>query len=731
MILGQGRKIHIHMNEQISTDQTFQFCRAYSLDNSETYNVKVVNMKYAIKNKLLIEHLSQIHSISSNALNNEMLFYNHVMRSENNLYFVYNCFPHSQLAKLLEKNEINFNQNSIIDFAFNLGKLIQRIHDRNYILGNLCPSNIYFSDRDSFSDIRFDISPFMMVRGSNFRLENFSGLLHYQYPELLNNNHQEITNLIDIYSYGSLLYECLFKEPYSLENVNYKFNFNKDLKEILELIISCTKPNPNERKSMAEILNQNIFKVCQNFFNIKERDVENDFNLTLIKEENNYSYCYERFKASEKQGKKSNKFYEIVKINPSKFDKNVLKDLLQKEIKVSTSILKSDFCPRYEGFYTFKNNIFLIKHFIQNCITLEEYIERMINTNEKSILSGIEGVLLQEWLSYTLYQLFTQAKMQCIVNPRNIIVIFDENKRIFGIKLYDFGFLESIHQAILKPIYPESLILNYYFPIISEMPEEKYYLFILGLITYFIVQGKHLLNDSNNKSLLSQNKFNLSFPKMDQELEVLKSITQDCLNYKSDLKFSIIFNKLRKNNNYIKLLNEIPKKYIIDTNPDQSLNENIYHTKDNKQVVKKYYIKNVAVEDEDIQGKMTEIKAVNLIIALNSFKKCKYITQIVDSFRIENVLYVVENNYGNCSLDYFYRYYIKNEEKNVKNANMKTVGKCIGKAIQFLSSLSYIHRKVCPSNIIVKVSNEKIVEAALCGFSSCKHLSLKYQMKVK
>ena len=734
MDLPNGKKIFIYLNDQISCDQTFKFCKANSIDNSENYYVKVVDLSYAKQKKFLIDNFLLINTdVKNSNYNKELFFYNWVLKSKHHLYFVYNHFPHVQLAKLLERKEINFNQNSIVNFAFNLGKLIQTIHEKNYIFGNLCPLNIYFTDKETFSDIKLDVSPFTMKKGFSFRLENYREQLYYQYPDLQIDTPSETANFIDVHSYGQILYECLFREKFSIEKANNRLNQLKEFHDILELILICTNPNPNERKTLTEILNMNIFKVENFCFELKERDVENDFNLTLIKEgENDNSDYFLRYKATEKKGKKKNKFYEIIKINPDKFNKHALKELLQKEIKISSNISKSDFGPRYEGIYEFQNQIFLIKDFLNDYLTLEEYIVRKINSNEKCILTGISGILLQQWLNDTLYQLLIQAKVKCPINPRNILIIFDQNKNIFGIKLYDFGFLESLHHASIIPLKLEGLIFEYYFPPILEMAEEKYYLFLSGLITYFIISGTHFLKDSNNKALLSQNKFTFSIPNLDQELENLKTITYSCLDYKSNLSFSHIFDNIRKSNNYIKQLKEIPNIYILGTQPESSMGEGIYLTKDNKYIVKKYYIKKVSAEKEDIQGRMTEIKALNLIIAMNSFKqKCKYITQIVDSFQIQKVLHVIEDKYGDYSLDYFYRYFKKGgENEKIKLANMKIVGKCIGKALQFLISKSYIHRNVCPSNIIVKISKDKIDEASLCGFSSCKHLSLKYQMKV-
>ena len=108
----------------------------------------------------------------------------------------------------------------------------------------------------------FTVSDFGSANLARFGQTLGEGAIIYAAPEMLPNADPEVrrppqTTKIDVYSYGILLCEiaiCQFPDPGKYQDLLRQVQ--TQWKFIYDLIVSCTKHNPDERPTMLEVLDK-------------------------------------------------------------------------------------------------------------------------------------------------------------------------------------------------------------------------------------------------------------------------------------------------------------------------------------------------------------------------------------------------------------------------------------------------------------------------------------------
>jgi len=145
---------------------------------------------------------------------------------------------------------------------------LNHLHNNKICHRDLKPENILFcSEDEQFKIIDFSIST---IVGERKRIDEPSGSLFFQSPEIIDSNNGYDPYKNDIWSVGVLIYLFYTKElPFRGESEieiqvkttqdkeKYSDDFNKELKDLVERMLN---KDPVERISLSEVLNHQFFK---------------------------------------------------------------------------------------------------------------------------------------------------------------------------------------------------------------------------------------------------------------------------------------------------------------------------------------------------------------------------------------------------------------------------------------------------------------------------------------
>ncbi len=147
----------------------------------------------------------------SKIISNHLVKTYEIIEEQGNTYLVMELLDGISLSKYLENNPI-LSFPELIDICSGILEGLHQLHKNNLIHRDIKPANIMITSRGpvitDFGVIK-DLNESNTITGSN----QFLGTIKYAAPELLFGKSKDDKS-IDIYSFGMILYELIFKKPY-------------------------------------------------------------------------------------------------------------------------------------------------------------------------------------------------------------------------------------------------------------------------------------------------------------------------------------------------------------------------------------------------------------------------------------------------------------------------------------------------------------------------------------
>ena len=262
----------------------------YKIKNNEDGNAYYIKkIKLADESKEELAELSNEIEVLSN-IKDEYIF-KYVKSFIKNDYFniVMEFYEELNLRELINKykNENEFIKEKNIYYLIKyICSGIKAIHNNNIIHGNLTPDFIYLTKDKKIKIGNFEV--FKKLYNYNEYLLSNNNINNYLAPEIIKG--ENITNKVDIWSLGCILYElCTLDYCFNSDNIislnnkiinekTPKINLKIYDKEIQKLINSMLQKDPNKRPNIDEIYNI-IIKYCDNKKN--KKCVENEIKIII------------------------------------------------------------------------------------------------------------------------------------------------------------------------------------------------------------------------------------------------------------------------------------------------------------------------------------------------------------------------------------------------------------------------------------------------------------------
>ena len=143
------------------------------------------------------------------------------------IYIIMEYIKGGTLKTYMKKNKENLNENTTKKIIFYLLNAINYLHKLKIIHSDIKPENIMFENEEDISTLKlidFGLSSF------NNKENEYCGTFLYMAPEILFNNKKLLTNEIDIWSVGIIMYQLLNKNIHPFLN---KFELKKNKKDFL------------------------------------------------------------------------------------------------------------------------------------------------------------------------------------------------------------------------------------------------------------------------------------------------------------------------------------------------------------------------------------------------------------------------------------------------------------------------------------------------------------------
>ena len=138
------------------------------------------------------------------------------------IYIIMEYIKGGTLKTYMKKNKDNLNENTTKKIIFYLLNAINYLHKLKIIHSDIKPENIMFENEEDISTLKlidFGLSSF------NNKENEYCGTFLYMAPEILFNNKKLLTNEIDIWSVGIIMYQLLNKNIHPFFN---KFELKKN-----------------------------------------------------------------------------------------------------------------------------------------------------------------------------------------------------------------------------------------------------------------------------------------------------------------------------------------------------------------------------------------------------------------------------------------------------------------------------------------------------------------------
>jgi aurora kinase, other len=177
-------------------------------------------------------------------------------------YIVLEYAKHGDLASYI-KNKCNGSMKLSDIRTFVLEPLLMAVkylHQNNIIHRDIKPENILLCEKHRLKLCDFGFS----INSYNERPMSLIGTLEYMAPEIIEGKQHLLSEKIDIWAIGILIYECLTGiSPFFMQSdseiakaiVQCKYTIPTTFShDIISFLKGCIHPNPNERLSAMELL---------------------------------------------------------------------------------------------------------------------------------------------------------------------------------------------------------------------------------------------------------------------------------------------------------------------------------------------------------------------------------------------------------------------------------------------------------------------------------------------
>ncbi|CAK94821.1 unnamed protein product (macronuclear) [Paramecium tetraurelia] len=222
-------------------------------------------------------------------------------KQQNKVYILMECCEHN-LYQELKKNPLD--QKELRYFMISIARGLKYLHSHSIIHRDLKPENILITtltekNNKQLQQRVYKIADFGLSLQQQRAQTKYVGTCYYMAPELIINLDQPYDHKVDIWSFGTIVYEILtgktlfqgrstqeiynqIKSQCNIENqkeLNQKLQIIKD-KNYLDLVTNMLKYDPNERFNIDQVISE-LQNKDQNI--IKNRSVS--CNVTVPKDQ--------------------------------------------------------------------------------------------------------------------------------------------------------------------------------------------------------------------------------------------------------------------------------------------------------------------------------------------------------------------------------------------------------------------------------------------------------------
>ena len=183
-----------------------------------------------------------------------------MIEKDNYVDFVMEKINGVQLEEIINSN--NLDTDNRIRLFVKVCRILEVLHKNSIIHRDLKPENIMIqSSTDKYDNI-YNLQPYLIDFGTSFLLEMYYiGTYKYKAPELDSRKHdKDITNKVDIYSLGIILYRLISKKNIDeifakrLDKIVIDNYDQKKLENINNLILRMISEEPNDRPNIKEVI---------------------------------------------------------------------------------------------------------------------------------------------------------------------------------------------------------------------------------------------------------------------------------------------------------------------------------------------------------------------------------------------------------------------------------------------------------------------------------------------
>ncbi|CAD8145301.1 unnamed protein product [Paramecium pentaurelia] len=256
-LLGRGSQAKVYKILNIKTGKTF------ATKQFEKNKINESSLSH------LLKEISILRQLNHDGITK---FYE-VFENKKKIYIILECLNGGELLDQIRSPSYQYNEQFVMDFASNLLKIIDYVHQTGIMHRDLKPENLILKDSNNYTD--FAIADFGLAEfyKNDVQYLEKCGTIGYIAPEVLRNKPYD--QKIDIYSIGVILFTLFtgslpFVGNSTIEiyqnNLQAKINASQ-LKQInitdkaKQFVFSLLNENPEKRPTAQEALKHEWFKL--------------------------------------------------------------------------------------------------------------------------------------------------------------------------------------------------------------------------------------------------------------------------------------------------------------------------------------------------------------------------------------------------------------------------------------------------------------------------------------